>query len=49
MGDQRAMQLVVRLVEAHDNRPAPGPPERLDEGDELVVRELMRRLSRPRE
>ena len=50
MGDQRAMQLVVRLVGAEESRPAPKPPEppeRLDEGDALVVREIVRRLSRP--
>jgi len=44
MGDQRAMQLVVRLVEADDSRPAPEAPERRGKRDALVVAELVRRI-----
>jgi Family of unknown function (DUF5681) len=45
-GDQHAMQLVVRLIEADDPRPAPKEPERISEGDALVMSEIVRRLSR---
>ena len=43
-GDQRAMQLVVRLLQADDSRPAPKAPERLGEGDKIVMAELVRRI-----
>ena len=46
-GDQRAMQLVARLIETEDTRPAPNEPERLGKADAVVVAELVRRLSRP--
>ena len=46
-GEERAMQLVVRLIEADDPRPAQNEPKRLGEADALVVAELVRRLSRP--
>ena len=45
-GDQRAMQLVARLLEVDDPRPAPKEPERISEGDALVMSEIVRRLSR---
>ncbi len=49
-GDQRALQLVARLIEAHDPRPLrPEPqsdPERISEGDALVMAEIVRRFSR---
>ncbi len=48
-GDQRAMQLVARLIEAHDPRAAPKAPTYTSEGDALVVSEIVRRLSRPRQ
>jgi len=47
MGDQRAMQLAIRLVEAEDNRPIPPPTpaEELSAGDQLVIADLVRRLT----
>ncbi len=48
-GDQRAMQLVARLIEADDPRSAPKAPTYPSEGDALVVSEIVRRLSRPRQ
>ena len=48
-GDQRAMQLVARLIEADDRRPAPQVPTYTSEGDALVVSEIVRRLTRPRQ
>jgi len=43
-GDPRATQLLFALVGADESRPAPPEPERLDEGDALVMAELVRRI-----
>lgn len=57
-GDERAMQLVVRLIGADDPRPAPKEPRLFTEGDKLVAElagyrsaliEVQERLCAPRQ
>ncbi len=48
-GDQRAAQFVFSLLADDPDRPAPArrqTPERISEGDALVMAEIVRRFSR---
>jgi hypothetical protein len=44
-GEARAMQLLLALVQASEARPPQADANRLAEGDEIVLRELQRRLT----
>ena len=44
-GEARAMQLLLALVQASEARPPPADANHLAEGDEIVLRELQRRLT----
>jgi Family of unknown function (DUF5681) len=44
-GDQRATQFVFSLLHADQGRPPPRAAHEIDEGDALVVAELVRRFS----
>jgi hypothetical protein len=44
-GEARAMQLLLALVQASEARPPQADANRLAEGDDIVLRELQRRLT----
>ena len=44
-GEARAMQLLLALVQASEARPPQADANSLAEGDEIVLRELQRRLT----
>ena len=46
-GDRHATLLVFSLLREEQARPEPSQPRRLDENDDLVIADLVRRLSRP--
>lgn len=46
-GDRHATLLVFSLIREEQARPERSEPRRLDENDDLVIADLVRRLSRP--